>query len=323
MRAIRARDRRARAASAPCAADPGVSDVLDDFPVDFRLPMEEHLREVFEHLPMSPKRVLGTTRTGPGRVLAVSPSAFYRDLSAESPEDRDLAERWPFLRRQSGQSPRDAWSCLALMSLELDSPLDILAQDLHDMEQHGLLVWSPATHTYLADPPPLYQAWHAIRGQHPELPAVRIALRPGVRGQDCSPRRGCSRLWRLEAAESGAPLTLDLPRSRMRTPHRALQALLHQAAHQLARVRQVDEAAEGLGHRHLRTFAPVADEVGLYGARYLAPSPGGKDPVEELRADTVHRYAELLADLGAALDSGQLWEHDPDAEPALYAAPGR
>ncbi len=284
--------------------------------------MQEHLREVFERLPMSPKRVLGPTQADPGRVLTVSPSAFYQDLSAEDPQHRVLAERWPFRRRGSGQPPHDAWSCLALMSLELDESPDTLAEDLREMEQRGLMVWSPTTHTYLADPPPLYQAWHAIRAQHPQLPAVRITLRPGVCGRDSYPRCGCSRLWRLEPDQSGGPVTVDLPRSRLRTPHGVLQALLHQAAHLLARVRQVEEVGQVRGLRHLRTFSPLAEEVGLDGAWYAAPG-GGRDAVEELLPDTVQRYAELLADLDAAIDSGLIWEHDPDAEPALYAAAGR
>ena len=87
-----------------------------------------------------------------------------------------------------------------------------------------------------------------------------------------------------------------------------LGTLLHEAAHGLAQARGVQDTSRQ-GRYHNRRYATLARELGLDVA-HLNPIGWSATSVPEL---TAARYADMLAELGAAL---VLWRRAEQARPA-------
>jgi hypothetical protein len=134
-------------------------------------------------------------------------------------------------------------------------------------------------------------AWHAIQAQHPDLTGVPLTSRgAGPAGDDY------------------VPMDDDLPAGMV-----TLTALLHQAAHGLAAVRDVRETSNR-GYYHNRAFATLAEEVGLD----VADAGGRGWQRTTLAHGTAERYAEQVAQLTAAFPDNA---SSPQPRPSAPAAP--
>jgi hypothetical protein len=97
-----------------------------------------------------------------------------------------------------------------------------------------------------------------------------------------------------------------------RGPIDVLGTLLHEAAHGLAQARKLSDTSRQ-GRYHNRRYATLARELGL-DVVHVQPIGWSATSVPE---PTAARYADMLAELGAAL---VLWRR---AEQATPAGPGR
>ncbi len=132
--------------------------------------------------------------------------------------------------------------------------------------------------------------WGQAMRLHPDLPAVRFALPSiGTRAR----RWGHHTTWEGAAGEvaiyPAALLDLD--------PGHVLGVVLHEAAHALARARDVRDTAPTRRLYHNSTFANLAAETGLYLTADRAADIGADTPAPA----TLIAYKDRLKTLATAL----------------------
>lgn len=146
----------------------------------------------------------------------------------------------------------------------------------------------------------LEKVWDRIRQNHPELPAVVIVTGTGMIGPA---RWGHFRAngWMARAEGENAATNLALGEMFMagetlaKGARQVLQTMLHEAAHVLARVRDLKDTSRQ-GRWHNKTFRTLAEEMGLEHLRASADAQHGFSFVT-LTAETEAKYADLLDEL--------------------------
>lgn len=161
----------------------------------------------------------------------------------------------------------------------------------------------------------LDQAWQAIRAQHPDVPAVVLAIGSGTLGE----RPGVTRLGHYAAgrwatADPGEASTADgTAVSEMfvggeglaRGARDVLATLLHEAAHGIAHTRGIADTSRR-GQYHNARFATLAREVGLDVTQL--PRIGWSGTT--LPDTTAQTYADELAELAARITVWRRSEHE-------------
>jgi hypothetical protein len=146
----------------------------------------------------------------------------------------------------------------------------------------------------------LEEVWDRIRQNHQELPAVVIVTGTGMIGPA---RWGHFRAngWMARAEGEDAATNLALGEMFMagetlaKGARQVLQTMLHEAAHVLARVRDLKDTSRQ-GRWHNKTFRTLAEEMGLEHKRASADVQHGFSFVT-LTAETEAEYADLLDEL--------------------------
>jgi hypothetical protein len=147
----------------------------------------------------------------------------------------------------------------------------------------------------------LETVWDRIRENHPQLPAVVIVTGSGMVG---SSKWGHFRRdgW---ATVEGATIPGKLDEMFMagetlaKGARQVLQTMLHEGAHTLAKVREVQDTSRQ-GRWHNAKFKSLAEEMGLEHKAAAADKAIGFSCVT-LTAETAERYADLLTELDAAI----------------------
>lgn len=146
----------------------------------------------------------------------------------------------------------------------------------------------------------LEEVWGRIRQNHPELPAVVIVTGSGMIGPS---RWGHFRAngWMARAEGEDAATNLALGEMFMagetlaKGARQVLQTMLHEAAHVLARVRDLKDTSRQ-GRWHNKTFRTLAEELGLEHKKASADAQHGFSFVT-LTEETEAAYADLLDEL--------------------------
>ncbi|MFF2080565.1 hypothetical protein ACFVXG_38105 [Kitasatospora sp. NPDC058162] len=139
-------------------------------------------------------------------------------------------------------------------------------------------------------------AWQEIRRRHPDVPELAVTT---ASGNGADPTRCATLRTGREFTRDGV-LTMELRFCAGTLRHGGqanLQALLHHAAHGLARRRGVKEVSSGY-RWHNKHFARIARELGLTPPRRATPVVGMTD----CRLDDAEatRWSEVIAVLDAA-----------------------
>jgi hypothetical protein len=155
----------------------------------------------------------------------------------------------------------------------------------------------------------LEHAWIGIRSRHPEVPQVVIVVASGSdpRSRRLNLGHFAAGRWQLTDHATDRPEVLVSGEGLQRGPVDVLGTLLHEAAHGLAYARTVSDTSRQ-GRYHNRRYATLARELGLQVA-HLDPIGWSGTSVPD---PTAARYAETLAELGAAL---VLWRRAEQASP--------
>lgn len=149
----------------------------------------------------------------------------------------------------------------------------------------------------------LERVWDLIRANHPDLPAVVIVTGSGMVGP---PRWGHFRAngW-TERAEKGAALDLAIGEmfvageTLARGADHTVETMLHEAAHVLAKVREIQEVSRQ-GRWHNQKFRKLAEELGLEYPRESAhPQVGFAECL--MTPGTREEYAQVIEDLDRAI----------------------
>ncbi|MFL0028523.1 hypothetical protein ACJBCE_36985 [Streptomyces sp. NBUL23] len=144
-------------------------------------------------------------------------------------------------------------------------------------------------------------AWAAIRAQHPEVPHVLMITGTGQSARSITWGHFGERRWTVETETGtvqgrthelfagGELLSLG--------GLRTMQTLLHEAAHALAHVREIQDTSNG-NRYHNRKFAALAEELGLARSEKPKPIHGWNDCT--ITDITAQRYAAVISELDAA-----------------------
>ena len=149
----------------------------------------------------------------------------------------------------------------------------------------------------------LEDAWAAIRKLNPEVPEVIIITGSGLSGGNSK----WAHFWRERWADKMADDNVSDKRPEMFVAGErlacgaelTLQSMLHEAAHAVAYVRDVQDTSRQ-GRYHNREFVKVANELGL---DYMHEGPDkiiGFSAVE-LTADAKVKYKDLITKLDTAI----------------------
>lgn len=172
----------------------------------------------------------------------------------------------------------------------------------------------------------LERAWDAVRTRHPELPPVVIVTGSGLQFSGArliSAKRAHFHPQQWAHREHDTENALDVGAQAAqryheifvsgeglaRQPHEILASLLHEAAHCLAHVREIQDTSRQ-GRWHNREFAKLAAEVGID----VAKDPRIGYSVTSIQDETVAAYADTIMDLVLTLDHVRVM-------PALVAVP--
>jgi hypothetical protein len=141
----------------------------------------------------------------------------------------------------------------------------------------------------------LDRTWQAIRGRHPQVPEVVIALGSGSAG-----RRGLKyghfAVGRWERRGAQLPELFVGGEGLARGPVDVLGTLLHEAAHGIAAVREIRDTSRQ-GRWHNASFRDLAAEVGI--AVTKVPSLGWSET--SVPEPTARAYRAELQGLAAAI----------------------
>lgn len=144
------------------------------------------------------------------------------------------------------------------------------------------------------------EVWERIRENHPELPAVIIVTGTGMIGPS---RWGHFRengwMTRDEGDDAATNLALGemfmAGETMAKGARQVVQTMLHEAAHVLARVRDLKDTSRQ-GRWHNKTFKALAEELGLEHKKVSADAQHGFSFVT-LTEETEAKYADLLDEL--------------------------
>ncbi|WP_051821609.1 hypothetical protein [Streptomyces sp. NRRL F-5065] len=154
----------------------------------------------------------------------------------------------------------------------------------------------------------LEAAWAAIRAQHPQVPHVLMITGTGRKREGLTWGHFGEKRWTVETPNGKAGRTHELfaggellSLGGLRT----MQTLLHEAAHALAHVRDIQDTSSDYRY-HNKRFVKLAEELGLTGPETPANVIGWSECT--ITDATAQRYAEAIA----ALDAARLpYVHDP------------
>lgn len=144
----------------------------------------------------------------------------------------------------------------------------------------------------------LEAAWDTIRANHPALPAVFVIIGSGD-GGGRSKRLRYGHFWALrwQRGEERLHELFVGGEGLKRTPVEVLTTLLHEGAHCLAHVREIQDTSRR-GAYHNKRFAALAREMGI--------EPSLDDAIGwspcTMPEETQTKYADVLVELTAALD---------------------
>lgn len=190
---------------------------------------------------------------------------------------------------------------------ELDEELAFqtvqISEELTKAEQDDAM---PATGSTVVQM--LEQVWTAIQANHPELPDVVIVTGSGMIQK--SARWGHHRPngWHHKDQQVQADdVVTNLTTGEMfiagetlaKGAAFTLETMLHEAAHALARVRDIQDTSRQ-NRWHNRAFCKLSEELGLEYAKDKADPQHGYSDVT-LTPGTAEEYAELIAELDAAI----------------------
>ena len=151
----------------------------------------------------------------------------------------------------------------------------------------------------------LESAWAAIRARHPQLPAAVIVVASGsTAAKSAELKYGHFASLRWQHGDTRLPEVLVSGEGLRRTPAEVFTTLLHEAAHALADVRNIQDTSRQ-GRWHNRRFATLAGELGLSATKdpRLGWSPCTLQPA------TATQYASVLTELGDAIRAYRHPEH--------------
>jgi hypothetical protein len=151
----------------------------------------------------------------------------------------------------------------------------------------------------------LEKVWARIRQNHPELPGVVIVTGAGLGLGGGKWGHFRAKGWATKAAEEGVATSARLDEMFMagetlaKGARQVLQTMLHEGAHTLAAVREVQETSRQ-GRWHNAKFLGLAGEMGLSYSHDKADKAIGFSQVRLTEA-TVEEYADLMAELDAEI----------------------
>lgn len=147
----------------------------------------------------------------------------------------------------------------------------------------------------------LERIWDRLREDHPELPEVVIVTGSGTAGGGPG-KWGHFRHegWSTTEAESRVGEVFMAGETLAKGAGQVLQTMLHEGAHVLARVRDVQDTSRQ-GRWHNKTFLKLARELGLEYTATGADKRIGYSSVV-LTEETRERYADLVAELQAQIN---------------------
>ncbi len=150
----------------------------------------------------------------------------------------------------------------------------------------------------------LERAWTEIRGRHPQVPEVVMAVASGSVGRRGELKLGhfADRRWTVATTER--PELFVGGEGLAAGPVEVLGTLLHEAAHGLAAARGVQDTSRQ-GRYHNRRYVALAGELGLTVQR--AGSRGWT--ATTVPAETTTVYAAVVDDLARALVLWRRAEH--------------
>lgn len=140
------------------------------------------------------------------------------------------------------------------------------------------------------------QAWDAIGRHHPEVPSVIVVVAPGSGSRAGELKLGHFSATRWKVADGERSELLVGGEGLQLGALEVLGTLLHEAAHGVAWVREVQDTSRG-GRYHNRRFKALAEEIGLEVAQ--VGSLGWT--ATKVRDETRARYGPVLAEIEAAL----------------------
>jgi hypothetical protein len=158
-------------------------------------------------------------------------------------------------------------------------------------------MWHDDVFTSVALIGALESAWAAIRTQHPELPAAVIVVASGSSSaKSADLKYGHFASLRRQHGDTRLPEVFVSGEGLRRTPAEVFTTLLHEAAHAIADVRNIQDTSRQ-GRWHNKHFATLAGELGLTATKdpKLGWSPCTLQPT------TANQYASVLAELGDAM----------------------
>ncbi len=177
---------------------------------------------------------------------------------------------------------------------EVMDTVEVLAGDL--MTEDNLMTKNdfPRETTGSAVVVLLEKVWDRIIEDHPELPEVVLVTGSGLAGDN---KWGHFRPdgWKTGAGGAAVNELFIAGETLAKGARQVLQTMLHEATHCLARVRDVKDTSRQ-GRWHNATFLDLAQQMGLEHLADKAHKTIGYSVVT-LTADTIERYADLLAEL--------------------------
>jgi hypothetical protein len=150
-------------------------------------------------------------------------------------------------------------------------------------------------------------AWSTIASRHPELPAAMVFIGAGSDRRQGLVKWGHFAALRWRHEDAALPEVLVAGEGLSRGPEDVLGTLLHEAAHALADVRQIQDTSRG-GRYHNRRYLTLAEEVGLVVSQ-MTPFGWART---DLRPETAGAYAPELNRLRAALVVHRVSERQPE-----------
>ena len=148
----------------------------------------------------------------------------------------------------------------------------------------------------------LNDVWSDIQKRHPEVPNVMLVTgRRRHKSEANLLGQHCSDTWHSHGSEERLAEVLILGERLAEGAEAVLQTLLHEAAHALARVRQLKDTSNK-NRYHNRTFVRLAEELGLKGPETSGGPAHGYSSCT-ITDETVKSYVNQIDALSIACKS--------------------
>lgn len=187
----------------------------------------------------------------------------------------------------------------ALITVDHEEALTLNSHDGNVVHMSNETATQPATGSAVVTL--LEKVWARIREDHPQLPDVVIVTGSGALAGAGSAKWGHFRADGWKTRTEGVATNLRISEMFMagetlaKGARQVLQTMLHEGAHSLAKVREVQDTSRQ-GRWHNAKFRSLAEEMGLeYRSAQADTSIGFSGVV--LTEDTTERYADLLVQL--------------------------